>query len=170
MLAKANWKPIELSLHRKRVTKSNTVFLEGLQRFSSVQFSQSVMSNSLGPHGLQHARPPCTSPTPGVYSNSCLLDRDKFYGEKHILKKGRLVILLLKSKRQSPIEKSLSLHWLAVFPKGPLWLIIGLKVLSFKIQEVSKHLKYILSIHWHIQREHKIQSCILRDGKISVAA
>ena len=41
--------------------------------FSSVQFSRSVMSNSLRPHGLQHARPPCPSPTPGVYSNSCPL-------------------------------------------------------------------------------------------------
>ena len=38
---------------------------------SSVQFSCSVMSNSLWPHGLQHTRPPCPSPTPGVYSNSC---------------------------------------------------------------------------------------------------
>ena len=39
--------------------------------FSSVQFSCSVMSNSLRPHGLQHARPPYPSPTPRVYSNSC---------------------------------------------------------------------------------------------------
>ena len=38
---------------------------------SSVQFSCSVMSNSLQPHGLQHARPSCPSPTPGAYSNSC---------------------------------------------------------------------------------------------------
>ena len=37
---------------------------------SSVQFSHSVVSNSLWPHGLQHARPPCPSPTPRVYSNS----------------------------------------------------------------------------------------------------
>ena len=41
--------------------------------FSSVQFSHSVVSNSLRPHGLQHARPPRLSPTPGVYSNSCPL-------------------------------------------------------------------------------------------------
>jgi len=34
----------------------------------SVQFSHSVVSSSLRPHGLQHARPPCPSPTPGVYS------------------------------------------------------------------------------------------------------
>ena len=37
----------------------------------TVQFSHSVMSDSLQPHELQHARPPCPSPTPGVYSNSC---------------------------------------------------------------------------------------------------
>ena len=41
----------------------------------SVQFSRSVVSNSLQPHGLQHARPPCPSPTPGVYSNSCPLSQ-----------------------------------------------------------------------------------------------
>ena len=39
--------------------------------FSSVQFSCSVMSSSLWPHGLQHARIPCPSPTPSAYSNSC---------------------------------------------------------------------------------------------------
>ena len=38
--------------------------------FSSVQFSHSVMSDSLQPHELQHARPPCPSPTPGIYPNS----------------------------------------------------------------------------------------------------
>ena len=38
--------------------------------FSSVQFSHSVMSDSLRPHELQHARPPCPSPTPRVKSNS----------------------------------------------------------------------------------------------------
>ena len=35
----------------------------------SVQFSCSVVSNSLWPHGLQHIRPPCPSPTPSIYSN-----------------------------------------------------------------------------------------------------
>ena len=39
----------------------------------SVQFSCSVVSNSLRPHESQHARPPCPSPTPRVYSNSCPL-------------------------------------------------------------------------------------------------
>ena len=44
-------------------------------KLSSVQFSRSVMSNSLQPHGLQHARLPCPSPTPRAYSNSCPLSR-----------------------------------------------------------------------------------------------
>ena len=39
--------------------------------FSSVQFSHSVVPDSLWPHESQHARPPSPSPTPGVYSNSC---------------------------------------------------------------------------------------------------
>ena len=38
---------------------------------SSIQFSRSLTSNSLRPHGLQNARLPCPSPTPRVYSNSC---------------------------------------------------------------------------------------------------
>ena len=41
----------------------------------SVQFSLSVASDSLWPHGLQHARLPCPSPTPGAYPNSCPLSR-----------------------------------------------------------------------------------------------
>ena len=43
--------------------------------FSSVQFSHSVMSDSLQPPGLQHAWPPCPSPTPGVFSDSCPLSQ-----------------------------------------------------------------------------------------------
>ena len=51
----------------KQLLKKNTWF-------SSVQFSRSVVSDSLGTHGLQHARPPCPSPTPRVYSNSCPIE------------------------------------------------------------------------------------------------
>ena len=39
--------------------------------FSSVRFNGSVVSDSLRPHGPQHARPPCPSPTPSIHSNSC---------------------------------------------------------------------------------------------------
>ena len=48
-----------------------TFFLKSYsQEICSVQFSHSVMSDSLGPQELQNARPPCPSPTPGVHSNS----------------------------------------------------------------------------------------------------
>ena len=42
---------------------------------SLVKFSHTVVSDSLWPHGLQHARPPCPSRIPGVYSNPCPLNR-----------------------------------------------------------------------------------------------
>ena len=42
---------------------------------SSVQFSCSVVSDSLRPHGLEHVRLPCPSPTPRIYSNLCPLSR-----------------------------------------------------------------------------------------------
>ena len=47
---------------------------EGVERrelFYTVQFSCSVVSDSLRPHELQHARPPCPSPTPGIHPNPC---------------------------------------------------------------------------------------------------
>ena len=48
---------------------------ETLLGFCSVQFSRSVLSDSLWPHEPQHAQPPCPSPTSGVYPNSCPLSR-----------------------------------------------------------------------------------------------
>ena len=52
----------------------NTTAMYLKYNFSSVQFSSVVQSClTLQPHGLQHARPPCPSPTPGTYSNSCSL-------------------------------------------------------------------------------------------------
>ena len=44
-------------------------------QFSSIQFSRSVVSDSLRPHKLHHARPSCPSPTPGVHANPCPLCR-----------------------------------------------------------------------------------------------
>ena len=55
----------------KNVVNLLISFLFWKIQFSSVQFSRSVVSNSLRPHELQHARPPCPSPTPGVHSDSC---------------------------------------------------------------------------------------------------
>ena len=55
---------LELELLNSTIKIFNVITTE-------VQFSHSVMSNSLRPHWLQHTRPPCPSPTPGVYSKAC---------------------------------------------------------------------------------------------------
>ena len=70
------WNIMKISQAKKHenVTHSQRKMINRIRPwdcFSSVQFSHSVMSDSLRPHELQHARPPCPSPTPGVHSNSC---------------------------------------------------------------------------------------------------
>ena len=53
---------VKLNIQKTKIMASGPI--------SSVQFSHSVLSDSLRPHELQHARPPCASPTPGVHSDS----------------------------------------------------------------------------------------------------
>ena len=50
---------------------NGNLYVQSLRLHRTAQFSHSVVSNSLWPHGLQHARLPCPSPTPGACSNSC---------------------------------------------------------------------------------------------------
>ena len=67
-----NWKrKIKLLKSNRNLRKEQLKRKAGVSKYCSVQFSCSVMSDSLWPHELQHPRPPCTSPTPGAYSNSC---------------------------------------------------------------------------------------------------
>ena len=63
------WHTLWVVQVKKPYFHTNTHFI------NSVQFSLSVMSDSLRPNELQHARPPCPSPTPGVYPNPCPLSR-----------------------------------------------------------------------------------------------
>ena len=68
-------KTLHMDITRWSIPKSDWLYslqpkMEKLYQFRSVQFSHSVMSDSLRPHELQNARPPCPSPTPGVHSNS----------------------------------------------------------------------------------------------------
>ena len=71
-----------LLLGRKAMTSLDSIlenrditFLTKVHIVRSVQFSHSVMSDSLRPHEPQYARPPCPSPTPRVYPNSCPLSQ-----------------------------------------------------------------------------------------------
>ena len=79
--------------------------------FSSVQFSRSVMSNSLRPHGLQHSRPPCPSPTPGVYSNSSI---ESVMPSNHLILCCPLLLLpsIFPSIRVFSNESTLHIRWL----------------------------------------------------------
>ena len=64
------WVSALKQLNSKFITLNNSAFL-GPDQCSSVQFSRSVVSDSLRSHLSQQARPSCPSPTPRVYSNSC---------------------------------------------------------------------------------------------------
>ena len=78
----------------------------------SVQLSRSVMSNSLQSHELQHARPPCSSPTPGVYPNSCPLSQ---WSNHPAISSSVVPLLLLPSIfpsiRVFPNESALCIRW-----------------------------------------------------------
>ena len=73
---KRNPRISEMSSTFKFCKSLNKLFPRKYQHFSQpVQFSCSVVSNSLQPHEPQHARRPCPSPTPGVHPNPCPLSR-----------------------------------------------------------------------------------------------
>ena len=80
--------------------------------FSSVQFSRLVVSDSLGPHELQHARPPCPSPTPGVYPNSFPLI-DSVIPSNHLILCRPLLLLpsILPSIRVFSNESLVRIRW-----------------------------------------------------------
>ena len=93
----------------------------------NTQFSHSVMSDSLQPHGLQHARPPCPLPTPGVYSNSVSVE--SVMPSSHlILCRPRLLLpSIFPSIRVFSNESGLCIRW----PK--YWSF------SFNISPTSEH-------------------------------
>ena len=85
------------------------LFLKHIQ-FSSVQFSRSVLSDSLQPHELQHVRPPCPSPTLGVYPNSCPLSR-WCHQLSHPLSSRSPPASVFPSIRVFSIESALHIRW-----------------------------------------------------------
>ena len=79
-------------------------------QFSSVQFSHSVMSSSLRPHGQQHTRFPCASPTPGACLNLSIKSVMPF---NHFILCHPLLLLpsIFPSIRVFPIELALHIRW-----------------------------------------------------------
>ena len=95
---------------------------------TSVRFSHSVESVSLHPHGLQHTRLPCPSPTPGGCSNSCPSSRDAIH---HLILSRPLIFLpsVLPSVRVFSMESVLCIRW----PK--YWSFASASVLLMNIQD-----------------------------------
>ena len=81
-------------------------------QFSSVQFSRSVMSDSLRPHESQHASPPCPSPTPGVHSD--LTSIESVMPSRHLILWRPLLLLppIPPSIRVFSNESTLHMRWL----------------------------------------------------------
>ena len=100
----------------------------------SVQFSCSVMSNSLRPHGLQHARPLCPSPTPGTYAKSCPSSQ---WPSNHLILCCPLLLppLIFPSIRVFSNESTLCMRW----PK--YWSC------SFSISPSNEH-PGLISLEW----------------------
>ena len=82
-----------------------------MKRWSSVQFSRSVVSNSLWPHELQHASPPCPSPTPGVYPD--LMSIESVVPSNRLILCHPLLLLpsIFPSIRVFSNESALCIRW-----------------------------------------------------------
>ena len=104
--------PEELDMAREPEKQSSwtTIGPLCLSRFSSVQFSRSVVSNSLWPHESQHARPPCPSPTPGVH---WLMSIESVMPSSHLILCRPLLLLppIPPSIRVFSNESTLHMRW-----------------------------------------------------------
>ena len=115
------------------------------------QFSCSVISDSLQPHGLQHAKPPWPSPTPGVYSNSCPLSPSN-----HLILCCPLLLRppIALSIRVFPNESTLLMRWpkywsfsFSIIPSIEIPGRISFKMDWLDLLEVQGTLKSLLQHH-----------------------
>ena len=118
------------------------------------------MSNSLQPHGLQHARLPCPSPSPGVCSSSCPLNRDAIQACFPLLPSSAFNL----SQHQGLFQRvSSSIRWpkywsfsFSISPSNEYSRLISFKIYWFDLLAVQETLKSLLQHHsskapilWH---------------------
>ena len=126
-------------------------FLSFLANTLINQFNRSVVSNSLQPHGLQHARPSSPSPTPGVYSNSCSLSRWCHPAiSSYVVRPLLLPLSIFPSIRVFSNESALRNRWPNSFTISPFNEYSGL--ISFRMDwldllAVQRTLKSLLQHH-----------------------
>ena len=121
--------PIFYNNYRGSITSKNCESLYStpvICIISSVQFSLSVVYSSLRPHGLQHARLPCPSSTPGAWSNSCPLS-------------GWYHLTITSSVTPSPPVFSLSQHQGLFQRVGSLYQMAKYWSFSFNIIPSNEH-------------------------------
>ena len=125
-----------------------------LSRFSSVQFRRSVMSNSLRPHESQHARPPCSSPTPGVHSR--LTSIESVMSSNHFILCRPLLLLppIPPSIRVFSNESILCMRWpkywsfsFRIIPSKDIPGLISFKMDWVDLLAVQGTLKSLLQHH-----------------------
>ena len=125
-----------------------------LSRFSSVQFRRSVMSNSLRPHESQHARPPCSSPTPGVHSR--LTSIESVMSSNHFILCRPLLLLppIPPSIRVFSNESILCMRWpkywsfsFRIIPSKDIPGLISFKMDWVDLLAVQGTLKSLLQNH-----------------------
>ena len=122
--------------------------------FSSVQFSRSVVSDSLRPHESQHARPPCPSPTPGVHSNSTSIE--SVIPSSHLILCRPLLLLppIPPSIRVFSNESTLCVRWpkywsfsFSIIPSKEHPGLISFRMDWVDVLEVQGTLKSLLQHH-----------------------
>ena len=121
----------KLNIRRSKVLLKHTVWSGGERGWGGevslvLLFSCSFVSDSLQPHGLQHTRPPCPSPSPGACSNSCPLSQWCYLS---ILSP---VILFSSCLQSFPASGSFPRSWL--FASGGQHIWISASVLPLNIQ------------------------------------
>ena len=101
----------QLNGHESEETPGDSEGQGSLAGCSSVQFSRSVVSNPLRPHGLQHVRPPCPSPTPRVYLK--LMSIESVMPSNHLILCHPLILLpsIFPSTRVFSNESVLHISW-----------------------------------------------------------
>ena len=122
-------------------------------QFSSVQFSRSVVSDSLRPHESQHARPPCPSPTPGVHSDSSI---ESVMPCSHLILCRPLLLLppIPPSIRVFSNESTLPMRWpkywsfnCSIIPSKEIPGLISFRMDSLDLHAVQGILKSLLQHH-----------------------
>ena len=125
-------------------------------QFSSVQFNSSVVSDSLWPHELQHARPPCPSPTPRVHPDSLLTHIESVMPSSHLILCYPLLLLppIPPRIRVFSNESTLRIRWpkywsfsFSIIPSKEIPGLISFRMDWLDLLTVQGTLKSLLQHH-----------------------